>query len=69
MPPLPRADNGRPCFTGTPEQLADDVAVFAAAGVDHLMLRFWTSGVDLDAAGVEAQMDAFATEVMPEFGP
>jgi probable F420-dependent oxidoreductase len=68
VPPLPRAGGGRPRFTGTPEQLADDVAVFAAAGVEHLTLRFWTSGVDLDAAGVEAQMDAFATEVMPEFG-
>jgi hypothetical protein len=36
--------------------------------VEHLTLRFWTSGVDLDAAGVEEQMDGFATEVMPEFG-
>jgi alkanesulfonate monooxygenase SsuD/methylene tetrahydromethanopterin reductase-like flavin-dependent oxidoreductase (luciferase family) len=63
VPPLPRAEDGRPRFTGTPDQLRDDVDAFAAAGVEHLVLRFWTSASDLDASGVEEQMAAFATEV------
>ncbi len=63
--PLPRAPDDRPRFTGTPEQLVADVAAFAAAGVEHLTLRFWTSAVDLDVDGVVEQMARFATDVVP----
>ena len=63
VPPLPRATSGRPRFTGTPDELRADLDAYAAAGVDHLVVRFWTSGVDLDEAALVAQMTRFAREV------
>jgi probable F420-dependent oxidoreductase len=63
--PLPRAPDDRPRFTGTPEQLVADVEAFAAAGVEHLTLRFWTSAVDLTADQLVEQMARFATDVAP----
>ena len=63
-PAPPRADDGRPRLTGTPEELRDDVATFAAAGVEHLLLRFWTTASDLDVDGVVRQFELFADQVI-----
>lgn len=59
-PAPPRADDGRPRLTGTAAELGDDVAAFAAAGVEHLVLRFWTTASDLDVDGVVRQFELFA---------
>jgi alkanesulfonate monooxygenase SsuD/methylene tetrahydromethanopterin reductase-like flavin-dependent oxidoreductase (luciferase family) len=45
---------------GTPEQIAEWIRTFAAAGVDHFICRFG----DLDQFG---QVERFAREVMPLF--
>lgn len=64
-PPVPRAAGGRPLLTGTPDEVAADVARLAAAGVEHLLLRFWTTASDLDTDGVVRQMERFAASVAP----
>ncbi len=63
--PVPRAEDGRPLLTGTPDELVTDVEQLGAAGVEHLLLRFWTTASELDADGVIAQMTAFAELVAP----
>jgi len=40
IPEAGRAPDGRQRFIGTVEELQDDIAVFAAAGVEQLVLRF-----------------------------
>jgi alkanesulfonate monooxygenase SsuD/methylene tetrahydromethanopterin reductase-like flavin-dependent oxidoreductase (luciferase family) len=40
IPEIARAPNGRPRFIGTAEELRADVAAFAAAGVEQIVLRF-----------------------------
>ncbi len=40
IPETGRAPDGRQRFIGTVEELQDDIAAFAAAGVDQLVLRF-----------------------------
>ncbi|MCU1457066.1 MAG: class F420-dependent oxidoreductase [Actinomycetia bacterium] len=64
-PSVPRAPDGRPRFTGTVEQLIEDVELFAEAGVEHLTLRFWTSAADRSPEELEVQLERFATEVVP----
>jgi probable F420-dependent oxidoreductase len=64
-PPPPHTASGRPLLTGTPDELVDDVAALAHAGVDHIVLRLWVSSSDLDADGVIDQMTRFATDVIP----
>jgi hypothetical protein len=68
VPPVPRASNGRPRFTGTVAELREDVDVCARNGIEHLTLRFWTSASDLTEDGLVEQMTRFATEVMPGAG-
>jgi probable F420-dependent oxidoreductase len=65
-PPVPR-DGDRPRFTGSPDEVAGDVAALVRAGVDHVVLRFWAGSPDLTPAQVEAQMAMFAAEVMARF--
>ncbi len=66
-PPIPTAADGRPRFVGTPDLVADDVAAFVAAGVDHFTLRF-ASGVDGRGVGdLLAQIRWFTEEVAPRF--
>jgi probable F420-dependent oxidoreductase len=64
-PPPPHTEDGRPLLTGTPDELADDVRALADAGVEHVLLRLWTSGSDLDADGVVDQITRFARDVIP----
>ena len=40
IPEAARAPDGRQRFIGTAEELRDDIAAFAAAGVDQIVLRF-----------------------------
>jgi|KBSMisStandDraft_5_1062788.scaffolds.fasta_scaffold356780_1 probable F420-dependent oxidoreductase len=66
VPDTGRAPDGRQRFIGTAAQLHDDIAAFAAAGVDQMVLRFamsWDDEVPPDKIG--AQWQAFAEQVMP----
>ena len=58
--PEPWADDGRPRFVGTPDQVASDLRLLEAAGVDHVTLRFGSADV--------GQLERFAGEVRPAFG-
>ncbi len=51
----------RPLFQGTAEEVAGDVARYAALGVSHFIFDHVSS----DVAGVLANMKRFATEVRP----
>jgi alkanesulfonate monooxygenase SsuD/methylene tetrahydromethanopterin reductase-like flavin-dependent oxidoreductase (luciferase family) len=64
-PAPPTAPDGRPRLVGTVEQVVADVVELAGAGVEHLVLRCWTSASDLDADGVVAQYTRLAAEVVP----
>ncbi len=61
---LPGPDGGRRPFSGTAEQVADDIRAFAAIGVDELIFDF--RGESL-AESLE-RMDRFAAEVRPLVG-
>lgn len=67
-PPPPRDDAGRPRFSGTPDDVAGDVAAYAAAGVDHVTLRFANGGPDVGPDEVLGQLRWFAAEVLPRAG-
>jgi hypothetical protein len=64
-PTPPRTETGRPLLTGTAQELLDDLGELEHAGVEHLLVRFWTTASDLDADGVVDQMERFAEEVAP----
>jgi alkanesulfonate monooxygenase SsuD/methylene tetrahydromethanopterin reductase-like flavin-dependent oxidoreductase (luciferase family) len=51
------AEGNRPLFVGTPDQLVGDFGALAAAGVDHVVLRFANTDID--------QLARFAAEVRP----
>ena len=53
-------DGSRQCFTGSPEQVAEDIREFEAAGVTDLVLRF--PGTTHEET--LASLDRFAEEVM-----
>jgi alkanesulfonate monooxygenase SsuD/methylene tetrahydromethanopterin reductase-like flavin-dependent oxidoreductase (luciferase family) len=56
-PAFPTDDRGRLRFVGNPDELAGDVRAYAAAGVEHLALRFWTTD---PAATVDDVIDQMA---------
>jgi probable F420-dependent oxidoreductase len=58
--PESTSDGHRRCFTGTPEQIAEDVTTFERLGVGHMMLNL--EGETLD--GILERMERFAAEVM-----
>lgn len=58
-PPPWLADDGRPRFVGTPDQVTSDLRLLEAAGVDHVTLRFGSTDV--------VQLERFAAEVRPAF--
>jgi probable F420-dependent oxidoreductase len=64
-PTMPTTPSGRPYLMGTPDQLVADVAELAAAGVEHIALRFATGGPETTAAQMSDQMQRFAREVVP----
>jgi alkanesulfonate monooxygenase SsuD/methylene tetrahydromethanopterin reductase-like flavin-dependent oxidoreductase (luciferase family) len=63
-PAFPSVD-GRPMFVGEPAQLADDVRAYAAVGVEHLALRFWTVDPSVTVDGVIDQMRLWQERVAP----
>lgn len=66
-PPLPVTGSGRLRFVGTPDDIADDIADYAAAGVDHITLRFSYGGPDASVDDFASQLRRFATDVAPRF--
>jgi probable F420-dependent oxidoreductase len=63
-PPVPAAQSGRPLMVGTVDQIADDVADYAAAGVEHFTLRFSPGAPDDTVEDLIAQMHAFAARLI-----
>jgi alkanesulfonate monooxygenase SsuD/methylene tetrahydromethanopterin reductase-like flavin-dependent oxidoreductase (luciferase family) len=59
MPASWTADDGRPRFVGTPDQLVADFRLLATAGVDHVTLRFGSTAV--------RDLEWFAEQVRPAF--
>jgi alkanesulfonate monooxygenase SsuD/methylene tetrahydromethanopterin reductase-like flavin-dependent oxidoreductase (luciferase family) len=53
------APDGRPRLVGTPDQLVGDLRLLEAAGVEHVVLRFGTTGT--------APLERFARDVAPAF--
>jgi probable F420-dependent oxidoreductase len=66
VPDTGRAPDGRQRFIGTADQLHDDIAAFAAAGVEQMVLRFamsWDPVITPDRIG--EQWQAFAEQLLP----
>src|SRR3954466_13093716 len=57
----PSWDVNRKCVSGSPEQIADNLAQWAKVGVNHLQVRFPSRGVE----ELIDQVTAFGTEVGP----
>ena len=53
-PALPTERSGRYLLCGSPDQIADDLARYRQAGVEHMVLRVWNSA---SRFGVEGAMD------------
>ena len=53
------ADDHRPRFVGTPDEVAADLRLLEDAGVDHVVLRFGSTDV--------RPLERFMAEVMPAF--
>jgi len=66
-PPLPVAPEGRLRFVGTPDDVAADIADYAAAGVQHMALRFSYGGPDASIPDFIEQLRWFARDVAPRF--
>jgi len=64
-PPVPLADDRRPRFVGTPSEVVDDVRAYAAAGVEHVTLRFSHGDPGSPPAVMADQMRRFAHAVLP----
>jgi probable F420-dependent oxidoreductase len=67
-PPTPTADDGRPRFLGTVDEVGDDIAQFVDAGVRHFALRFFAGSPGFGVDQFVAQLERFAGEVAPRFG-
>lgn len=63
-PAFPAVD-GRLRFVGQPDELAADVRAYAAAGVQHLALRFWTVDPTATVDDVVEQMRRWQALVVP----
>jgi alkanesulfonate monooxygenase SsuD/methylene tetrahydromethanopterin reductase-like flavin-dependent oxidoreductase (luciferase family) len=59
-PDFPRTAEGRPVLCGTAEQVAGDVDSYRRAGVEHLVLRVWTSGPETELSSVMDQLRRWA---------
>lgn len=66
-PPTPTADDGRPRFIGTVDEVHGDITQFVAAGVRHFALRFFAGSPDFGVDQFVAQLERFASEVAPRF--
>lgn len=61
----PSWDTGRPCRTGTPEQLAAYLRDYRDLGVDHLQVRFPSRS----SSELSEQIEAFGSQVGPLLTP
>jgi alkanesulfonate monooxygenase SsuD/methylene tetrahydromethanopterin reductase-like flavin-dependent oxidoreductase (luciferase family) len=59
-PPFPVAEGGRLRFTGGLDELAEDVAALAEAGVEHVVLRFVAAARRGGLTAVREQLEALA---------
>lgn len=64
-PPPPRDPSGRLYFVGSPSQILHDIELHANAGVEHLVLRFWTGDPDFGLEELRIQLERFARHVIP----
>ncbi|MFC0863158.1 TIGR03619 family F420-dependent LLM class oxidoreductase [Sphaerimonospora cavernae] len=64
-PDVPITETGRPYFVGTPDELASDVRTYASAGVDHVVLRFWTPAQPIPVTEFISQMERWMRHVAP----
>ena len=64
-PPTPTADDGRPRFIGTVDEVSGDIAQFVDAGVRHFALRFFAGSPGFGVDQFVAQLERFASEVAP----
>jgi probable F420-dependent oxidoreductase len=64
-PPLPADPSGRPRFLGTVDQVADDIADYQRAGVEHFTLRFANGSPDVGVDDMTRSMERFVREVLP----
>ncbi len=67
-PAPPTANDGRPLFIGTAEQVGGDIQTLVDAGVEHFVLRFWAGNAALGVEDSIEQMERFVADVMPRFG-
>ena len=63
---MPRTEQARPRFIGTPDQLVEDLEAFVEAGVEHFTLRFFTDSEAMTCDAFIDQMRRFAEEVIPQ---
>ena len=66
-PAPPAAPDGRPRFIGTADEVVSDVATFVEAGVEHFVLRFWTTQPDMGVDDVLKRMEDFDAEVAARY--
>jgi alkanesulfonate monooxygenase SsuD/methylene tetrahydromethanopterin reductase-like flavin-dependent oxidoreductase (luciferase family) len=66
-PPVPFTEDGRTRFVGNPDQIAQDIADYVAAGVQHFTLRFCADGRDTTVSDYLQQVQRFADDVKPQF--
>ena len=64
-PSFPTTPQGRPRFVGSPLEVARDLEDYAAAGVEHMALRFWTGDPTMGVPALLAQFERFMTDVLP----
>jgi alkanesulfonate monooxygenase SsuD/methylene tetrahydromethanopterin reductase-like flavin-dependent oxidoreductase (luciferase family) len=55
-PELPTGTDGRPLLCGSPDQVADDIARYRQAGVEHMVLRVWNSTSRFGVEGATDQL-------------
>lgn len=67
-PGYPCAEDGRPRFAGTAEQLREDCDLFAKAGVELLVIRFAvTRDKIVDVDSYIEQLRQFADQILPPY--
>jgi probable F420-dependent oxidoreductase len=61
------APDGRPLYSGSAEQVTADFDALVRAGASYAVTRFYAGSPDIDEAAMLAQLERFASDVMPRF--